>query len=65
MLEESRVVENIEESLQLFNAQILHKLGFPLSEKRTLDCIIKKDNDIVFMKISKKACTKHFVFKEL
>lgn len=65
MLEESRVVENIEESLQLFNAQILHKLGFPLSEKRTLDCIIKKDNDIVFMKISKKTCTKHFVFKEL
>ncbi|MEM1542227.1 MAG: hypothetical protein QW101_05155 [Ignisphaera sp.] len=66
MPEESRTtVENIEKSLQLFNAQIVHKLGFPLSEKRTLDCIIKKDNEIVFMKVSKRTYTKHFVFKEL
>lgn len=65
MMFEENALENIEKSLRILNVQILNKLEFPQTEKRTLDRIAKRDNDIVFMKIIKNVCTKNYIFKEL
>lgn len=57
--------ENIESSLQALNAEIVHRAQFPKPEKRLLDYIVKRENDITFVKLAKSIHTTSSLFKEL
>lgn len=62
---DNKLVQIVEHNLRALRAEVVHKVGYPRSDKKLLDYIVRRDNETSFIKLMQNVNTASNFFKEL
>ncbi|MEM1525702.1 MAG: hypothetical protein QXZ41_02060 [Ignisphaera sp.] len=61
----NKLTQIVEHNLRALRTEVVHKVGYPQSDKKLLDYIVKRDNETSFIKLMQNVNTISNLFKEL